>query len=234
MTMKRTILIAGVLGLAASAAGCGIAGPDSQARTSYEVPGDVTGLRVQVDSGTVELTGVDRRTVRVTERLAWRKHKPETSHEVRGGTLNLEHECPSTFGVGAIGVECEVSYRVEVPKGVRVEVTSDSGDLTLSGLSGEVRVSSDSGTIQADGLAGGRVTARSDSGDVALAFTGQPDEVTTENDSGHTVVRVPAGPYRVVAKTDSGDKRITADNDASAPRSIKVSSDSGDLEVLTP
>ncbi|MET8991160.1 DUF4097 family beta strand repeat-containing protein [Nonomuraea wenchangensis] len=233
MTMKRTTLIAGVLGLTATAAGCGIAGPASQTRSSYEVPGDVTGLRVEVDSGTVELVGSDRRTVRVTERLSWRKNKPETRHEVRDGTLNLAYECPDTFGAGAIGVECEVSYRVEMPKGVRVEVGSDSGDLTLSGLAGEVRVRSDSGAIQADGLAGGKVTATSDSGDMTLEFTGQPDAVTTETDSGHTVVRVPAGPYRVEAKTDSGDKRITAANDASAPRSIKVSSDSGDLEVLT-
>ncbi|QYC42373.1 hypothetical protein Nocox_23850 [Nonomuraea coxensis DSM 45129] len=232
--MKRTTLIAGVLALAATAAGCGIAGPAAQATSSYEVPGDVTGLRVEVDSGTVELVGADRRGVRVTERLTWRKHKPETSHEVRGGTLDLVHGCPATFGLGAIGGECEVSYRVEVPKGVRAEVGSDSGDLTLSGLSGEVRVSSDSGTIRAEGLAGGRVTATSDSGDVTLAFTAQPDQVTTENDSGRTVVRVPAGPYRVEAETDSGDKRITAAADASARRSIKVSSDSGDLEVLTP
>ncbi|MEW9550529.1 DUF4097 family beta strand repeat-containing protein [Nonomuraea sp. NPDC050783] len=234
MTMKTMTVIAGVLGLAAVATGCGAGGAASKATSSYEVPGEVTALRVEADSGAVELVESDRRAVRVTERLVWHKNKPETRHDVRNGTLDLGFRCPVTFGIGAVGTECEVSYRVEVPRGLRVEASTDSGDITLTGLSGEVSARTDSGAIQAGGLAGDRVSAASDSGDVTLAFTGQPHQVTAKNDSGRTVVRVPAGPYKVVAETDSGEKKVTAATSASAARTIDVSSDSGDLEVVTP
>ncbi|GAA2793850.1 hypothetical protein GCM10020219_076390 [Nonomuraea dietziae] len=42
------------------------------------------------------------------------------------------------------------------------------------------------------------------------------------------------GPYNIVAQTDSGTKDIKAASAPSAPRSIELSSDSGDLEVVTP
>ncbi|MCK2215715.1 DUF4097 domain-containing protein [Actinomadura sp. ATCC 31491] len=236
MTMKRITVIAGVLALPClgMATGCGLTGETNHSTGAYEVPDAVTALRVTADEGEVEVIGSDRRTIAVTERLSWRKNKPATSHEVRDGTLELKFDCPTTFGFGTVGVECEVGYRVEVPKGLRVEVSSDSGDLKLTGLSGELRARTDSGAIGADGLAGGRVTATTDSGDVTLAFTGPPDAVTTESDSGRTVVRVPGGPYDVRAETDSGEKKITAATSASAQRRIRLRSDSGDLEVATP
>jgi DUF4097 and DUF4098 domain-containing protein YvlB len=230
MTIKRTAVIASLLGLAAVSAGCGLAGPLDEASASYDVTDKVAALQVQTDSGTVEVVESDRQGIHVTEQLSWRKNKPEPSHAVQGDTLVLKFKCATTWGLGS--ATCDVSYKVEVPKGLRVKVHSDSGTLTLKNLSGGLDAASDSGTIEATGLAGRQVVTKTDSGDVTLAFTGQPDKVATVTDSGTTVVRVPAGPYKIVAKTDSGNKKIETSSDAAAQRSIELVSDSGDLEVV--
>ncbi|MDR8407520.1 DUF4097 domain-containing protein [Nonomuraea sp. 3-1Str] len=232
--MQRTAMVAGLLGLGAMLGGCGASGAPAEDTVSYDVTDTVAALHVEADSGTVEVVGSDRRGIRVTERLSWLKNKPETVHEVRGDTLKLTFTCPTTWGWGAWGASCDVNYQVEVPAGLRVKVGSDSGNLTLRSLSGEVEASTDSGAIEAGELTGRRVVTTTDSGDVSLTFAGRPDQVTTATDSGTTVIHVPSGPYNIVARTDSGRKNIKAASAPSAPRTIALSSDSGDLEVTTP
>jgi hypothetical protein len=233
MSMERTAVIAGLLGLAAVLTGCGVGGASDEDTVSYDVADKVTALHVETDAGTIQVVGSDRQGIHVTERLSWRNHKPTPTHKVQGDKLALSFTCPGSWGLGAIG-SCEVSYQVEVPKGLRVEVNSDSGDLTLKDLSGELEAGTDSGAVVAGGLTGRQVVAKSDSGDLTLTFAGQPDKVTTSTDSGKTVIHVPQGPYAIDAETDSGEKDIKATRDSAAQRSIKLSSDSGDLEVMTP
>ncbi|WP_336207185.1 hypothetical protein [Nonomuraea sp. LPB2021202275-12-8] len=48
------------------------------------------------------------------------------------------------------------------------------------------------------------------------------------------MIHVPRGAYHIVARTESGTKDITAASDPSAERSIELSSESGDMEVMTP
>ncbi|TDE20462.1 hypothetical protein E1295_47175 [Nonomuraea mesophila] len=234
MKTQRTTVTAGLLGLVAVLAGCGSSGSLNEEDVSYDVTDTVAAVEVEADSGTVEVVQADRRGIRVTERLSWHKNKPQTSHEVQGDTLALTFDCPTTWGWGSIGAACDVSYQVEVPKGLRVKVSSDSASVTLKNLSGDVDATTDSGAIEATGLTGRHVVTETDSGDTKLAFTGPPDQVTTTTDSGSTVIQVPQGPYNIVAKTDNGDKDIKAASDPSAQRTIELNSDSGDLAVVTP
>jgi DUF4097 and DUF4098 domain-containing protein YvlB len=234
MSFARLTMPGALLGLVAVLTGCGVGGSLHEDTVSYDVTGKVAALHVEADSGSVQVVGSDRRDIRVTERLSWHNDKPATSHEVRADTLELAFTCPTTWGWGAVGTTCDVSYQVEVPEHLSVKVTSDSGDLTLKTLSGSLAATSDSGAIRTIGLTGKQVTTKTDSGDMTLTFTGQPDKVTTVTDSGQTVIHVPQGPYNIVAKTDSGTKDIKAAGDSSAKRSIELSSDSGDLQVVTP
>ncbi|MEU6717896.1 DUF4097 family beta strand repeat-containing protein [Nonomuraea sp. NPDC046802] len=234
MRMKRTAMAAGILGLAAVSTGCGLAGPESEDTVSYDVTDKVAAVKVEADAGSVEVVESDRQGIRVTERLVWRKNKPETSHPVQGDTLALSFKCPTTWGLGAPGVSCEVSYQVEVPKGLSVKASTDSGKVTLKNLSGPLEAETDSGAIEAGGLSGKRVVTRTDSGNMTVAFTGQPDKVESATDSGRTVIHVPHGPYRIEAQSGSGNQNITAARDPASQRVIALSSDSGDLEVVTP
>ncbi|MFB9467936.1 DUF4097 family beta strand repeat-containing protein [Nonomuraea salmonea] len=233
MRTRRAALIAGLAGMAALTTACGAAGALNEDSAAYDVTEQVAALRVTTDAGTIEVIGSDRPGIRVTELLSWRKSKPTTEHQVRGDTLELSFTCPTTWGFGSIGVNCDVAYRVEVPKATRVQLASDSGDTTLRGLAGDVEVTSDSGSIKGDGLTAGRVVTRTDSGDLRLAFAGPPQVLTTFTDSGDTAVRVPEGPYKVKTTTDSGDANVKTAHDPAAQRTIELSSDSGDIE-LTP
>lgn len=226
MKTKKTVMIAGLLGIAALLTGCGIR-PQQQDTASYEVADKVAGLRVESDSGNIEVVESDRQGIHVTETLSWRKNKPATTHAVEGDTLVLKFTCPVELGLGG----CEVDYRVEVPRGLRVNAESDSGGMSLRALSGEVEARSDSGTIEGAGLVAKNVLAHTDSGTMELAFSAQPDKLVTTTDSGTTKVRVPEGGYRITAKTDSGSKDIDVPSDPKATRSISLSSDSGSLAV---
>ncbi|WP_336209233.1 DUF4097 family beta strand repeat-containing protein [Nonomuraea sp. LPB2021202275-12-8] len=227
--MRTSGVIAGSLALAALLAGCGIAGPLQEDTASYDVTEKVTALQVETDAGDIEVIESDRQGIHVTERITWRKNKPVTSHGTRGGTLTLAFTCPGGW-MGDAG--CDVGYQVEIPRGLRVKAVSDSGKVTLQDLSGDVEANSDSGTIEAEGLTGKQVATKTDSGDITLTFTAQPGKVETKTDSGTSVVRVPQGPYKVALTTDSGNKKIDTVHDPAAPRSITMSSDSGDVEVL--
>ncbi|GAA2389526.1 hypothetical protein GCM10010404_53290 [Nonomuraea africana] len=226
---KQTMVMAGLIGLGVTLTGCGLVGATDRETAAYDVTDKVTGLRVEADSGTVEVVESDRTGIHVTETLIWEKSKPTTSHVVKGDTLMLTFTCPISVGFNS---GCDVSYLVEVPKGLRVDVESDSGQVTLTNLSGEVKVTSDSGGIEADRLTAKRVRTETDSGGTKLVFTTPPDRVETKSDSGATEVRVPKGPYHVTAETQSGGKEIDAVHDDSAPRTIEMSSDSGRLEIV--
>ncbi|WP_219508183.1 DUF4097 family beta strand repeat-containing protein [Nonomuraea ceibae] len=229
MNLKRTGAIAALLGLAAMTVGCGVVGgPQHEDTVSYDVTGTVTALQVEADSGEIEVVESDRQGVHVTEHLTWNKSKPTPTHGVHDGTLVLKFTCPS----GWVGnLSCEVGYKVEIPRGLRVKAGSDSGEVTLRGLSGQVEVTSDSGAIEATGLTGKQVAARTDSGGIDLAFAGAPDSVETKSDSGNALIRVPDGSYNITAKSDSGNKDVGATHDPSAARTIRMVTDSGDVEV---
>lgn len=219
---------AGAVGVAALLTGCGLTGGILDEDTaSYDVTDKVAAISIATDSGQIEVTESARDDIRVTEHRRWRGDKPVTSHETRGDTLVLAFTCPRRL----VSVSCDVAYDVEIPRGLRVKAVSDSGAVTLRDLSGDVDASSDSGAIEAGGLAGKKVLARTDSGAITLAFTDRPDKVETVTDSGGTEVRVPGGPYAVKATTDSGAENITTPQDASAPRSITLTSDSGSITV---
>jgi DUF4097 and DUF4098 domain-containing protein YvlB len=228
MSMRRSGVVAGSLALAALLTGCGLAGPVNSDTVSYDVADKVTAVEVETDSGQIEVIESDRAGIHVTERLTWQQRKPSATHETRGDALVLTFTCPGGWMAG----NCDVGYQVEIPRGLRVKAVSDSGTVTLRNLSGDVDAASDSGEIEADGLAGRRVVTRTDSGAITLAFTARPDKVETSTDSGETVVRVPEGPYNVVSTTDSGNEQLDTVHDPSAPHSLTLSSDSGDIEVL--
>lgn len=227
--MKRMLMVAGLLGIAAVTTGCGFVGRQETETAAYDVKDKVAALHVTTDSGRIEVIESDRADIHVTENLMWRKTKPETSHDISGDTLELRFTCPGAQ-VG-IGTGCDVSYVVEVPRGLRVKVESDSGTLALKGLSGALEATTDSGTIEAGELTGKSVVGKTDSGTMSFVFAGQPDSVTLSTDSGTSTVKVPKGAYNITTETDSGSENIDIADDPSAPRTIKLSSDSGSLSV---
>lgn len=227
--MRRIVIASGLLASAALLSGCGVArvtGFSEQDTVTYQVTEKVAGLRVQNGAGETVITETGGSVVKVVETLQWRGDKPETEHTVNGGTLLLTYDCPR------VSMGCGVNYKIEIPKGLRVETETGSGDVTLRSLSGPLALSSGSGTVDASGLSGRSVTAETGSGDIELKYATPPDKVELETGSGDITLRVPGGPYRVKAETGSGDATVSVQNDAGAPRTVSISAGSGDVSVL--
>ncbi|MER7366308.1 DUF4097 family beta strand repeat-containing protein [Nonomuraea wenchangensis] len=226
----RTIAIAG--GLLAGAAlltGCGldaVTGPTNKDTVSYEVTDRVTELRLDGASGDAVITETDGAAVRVTETLRWRgDSKPKPEHKVEGGALALSYTCPSSLG------SCGVDYRIEVPKGLAVDLDSGSGDITLRGLSGNVRVHVGSGDVDAADLTGKNVVADSGSGNVELKYATTPVSAQLKAGSGDVTLFVPDGAYDVTTDVGSGDATVSVKKDSSSPNKINIRTGSGDISV---
>ncbi|GAA4582116.1 hypothetical protein GCM10023194_15780 [Planotetraspora phitsanulokensis] len=224
------MIVAGVaLGAALALTACGaeidlgkVGLGGEQAVESYDVTDEITALRAYTGAGEIVVNESGRTGVHVTETLHWRGEKPQNGHQVDAGTLTLRYQCH----------DCSVDYRVEVPKGLNVNIDAGSGTITLRELSGQVSAAAGSGDIDARGLSGRQVTATTGSGEVKLRFAATPEKVRVETGSGDGTVWVPSGSYNVTASTGAGDEEVAVTQDPSSPRTVVVKTGSGDARVL--
>jgi hypothetical protein len=203
-------------------------------------------LVISIDAG--DLTLRPGLAGRVTEQrtLTWKTRPPVVTESVARGTLTITARCPA----GQAGA-CAAGLALTVPSGVavRARVTSGSvsatglrgavtlaavhGSLRLSRLSGPLQLSSASGGIAGEALTSARVSARAAAGDIALAFTAVPAQVSAASDAGDISIDVPrrAGGYRVRAATLAGDRAVSVGQNPAAPDAIVATSDAGDVAV---
>ncbi|WP_188196449.1 DUF4097 family beta strand repeat-containing protein [Nonomuraea sp. SYSU D8015] len=228
--MKTIAIAVGLLASAVVLTGCGlagIAGPRNQDTVSYEVTDKVTKLQLDTRAGDAVVTETDGAAVRVVETHRWSgDDKPKAQHKVEGGVLFVDYDCPSNWG------RCSVDYKVEIPKGLPVDLDSGSGNLTLRGLTGDINVHVGSGDVDASGLAGKTVVAETGSGNVELGYTAAPESAKIEAGSGDITLNVPDGAYDVSTDTGSGDVEVSVKRDDASPRKISLASGSGNISVL--
>ncbi|MGE5134373.1 MAG: DUF4097 family beta strand repeat-containing protein [Gemmatimonadota bacterium] len=240
--------------LAAAAVACGLAGGllagcyvdvgALQHRTrTYQVPGQVRTLVVNVRAGNVHVTGAGTGQVTVTEHIAYRHAVPATSHRVRAGTLTLASSCPTLE-------TCSVGYDIRVPRGLTVRISAAAGTIRLDALagrvtahtnaggvdlrevSGPVAVSSHAGSVTARGLASATATLRSSAGSIDATFTAVPAAVTATTAVGSVTVRVPgSASYAVHASTSVGSTSIRVPRDPRSAHTITASTRTGSLTI---
>ncbi|MFC4005657.1 DUF4097 family beta strand repeat-containing protein [Nonomuraea purpurea] len=228
--MKTMVIAGGLLASALLLSGCGLANvavSSSQDTVSYEVTEKVTKLQLKSNSGEALITETDGGAIRVTETLRWRgDDKPRPEHKVEGQALFVTYDCPSNWG------SCGVDYKIEVPKGLAVDLDSGSGNLTLRGLTGPVNLHAGSGDVDATGLAGKKMFADVGSGQTELKYSSPPDSAEVKTGSGDVTLNVPDGAYDVKTDVGSGDAKISVKNDASSQHKISLTSGSGNVSVL--
>jgi hypothetical protein len=232
MTKKATVaVIAGglVICLITAFAGVFTANTllDSEKTETFAVTEPVQKLVLRADAGNVKVVAADADRVTVRRTTHWVTSEPKPTKTVSGGVLRLADDCD-----GWTTFRCETSYRVEVPRGLAVDVKVDSGDIDVRGVIGAVSLSSGSGDVSGHGLAGARLRATSDSGDVRLGLVSSPSSVEALTDSGDVDVELPRGEYALDTQTDSGDTSVHGivryDR---APHAIKAHSDAGDVTI---
>ncbi|TYB58594.1 DUF4097 domain-containing protein [Nonomuraea sp. PA05] len=228
--MKTIAIAGGLLAAAALLTGCGlgdIAGPSNEDTVSYQVTDKVTKLQLKSDAGEAVITETDGTAVRVVETLHWRgdSHKPKPEHKVEGDALFLTYACPANWG------SCSVDYKIEIPKGLPVDLEAGSGNLTLRNLTGQIDLTAGSGDVDAAGLAGKKVYADLGSGNIQLTYTAAPETAELKTGSGDITLNVPDGAYDVKTDVGSGDATVTVKKDTASAHKISLTAGSGDITV---
>jgi DUF4097 and DUF4098 domain-containing protein YvlB len=125
-----------------------------------------------------------------------------------------------------------VDYQVRVPASLAVEVHADAGTVTVTGLTGDLRVTADAGTVHGTDLASAHTTIRADAGTVTLRYRSTPSTVDAKADAGNIEIWVPRGQsYAVDATADAGDRTVGVPIDATAAHRITAHCDAGSVRI---
>ncbi|MFE7529783.1 hypothetical protein ACFU7Y_29325 [Kitasatospora sp. NPDC057542] len=209
-----------------------------------------TGTRLAVvlsGDGRVRLQHGPGDSLAVSRELAGSAAKAgHSSWELTGSTLRLAAECTG------IPVNCRVDYVVQIPAGTEVTVTSPgsvtavgmccpawistrTGDITVEGSLGPLRLSSESGRIGVREARSADVVASTRRAPVSLSFAAVPSQVVVDSDVGDISVELPdpPAPYHVSASgKDGGDVQVELRDVPSAERSIRARTREGAVRIL--
>ncbi|WP_242910776.1 DUF4097 family beta strand repeat-containing protein [Actinomadura terrae] len=164
-----------------------------------------------------------------------------------GDRLRLSGVCRD--GNGKRVTRCGARYVLRVPAAAEVEARADSGEVTVAGLTGavswtsgsgdldlrdvrgRVRATTNSGAVTAAALRSPSVDARTNTGDVTLAFAAAPGWAGATTNTGDVQMTVPPGRYRIGAATISGQRDVTIPEDAASPSTLEARSNTGDVRL---
>jgi hypothetical protein len=238
------LVVAGVLALAAVNLGA-----DRTATKHHTVFGAVKQIVVKPGSGDVELVPAGQ-LIRIRERQHYVLSEPKLKRTRRNGVLTIQTQCDQPLGDV---VPCYSDLRVTVPRGVKLTVDADSGDVdlgavdvsaahvrsgsgdmkfALTGRPGLLYAHAGSGDIELVAASARAIDVRTDSGDIAVDVARKPRRVKARSDSGDIDLTMPRGIYAVTAKTGSGDLDVRGIlRNRSSASSIDARASSGDVAL---
>ncbi|GAB3261117.1 DUF4097 family beta strand repeat-containing protein [Kineosporia babensis] len=172
---------------------------------------------------------------------------PEVDQRWEGDVLHIQARCPEG-GVAGIG-DCAADFTLEVPADADVDLRTEAGTLSVTGITGDVKAASDAGDIELSGLGGGihartesgsingrdlksaRTDVEAQAGDAQLQYVAAPREVRAVTSAGDVSVLVPSGPYAVVASSQSQEATVGFTPDPDAESTITATVQAGSVEV---
>jgi hypothetical protein len=209
----------------------------------HVVPGTVSQVTIEGVNGDVTLVPASGRQVVVDTHAKGSFWVPKLSTEVHGGHLTLHGSCHDmVFG------SCESKFTVRVPAGTPVFVSTRSGDVRASDLSGPLKVRAGSGDVALSGLSGGtdakvssgdidasrlagRLRLQTSSGDVdAAELTGAT--IDAHANSGDVFLDLATVPKRVNVAASSGDVTISVPRNGKEGYAAQTATSSGDSRLL--
>ncbi|MFI0447147.1 DUF4097 family beta strand repeat-containing protein [Actinomadura sp. 6N118] len=227
--MTGTALAAGAVVSAAALSGCSldVDGAKHHEERSYTVTGAVTTIDLKSDNGSVEVVGSDSPGVKVVERLTWssERRKPKPEHVTEGNTLKLRSRCDGNV----IGFSsCGLSYRIQVPRGMALNLHNDDGAVNVAGLRGTVRVTTDTGRITVDDVKTTSLFAKTSDGMIKVSGQATTAELTTDTGA---IGSAGLQADRLVARTQDGAIRIRL---TTPPATVDARTDTGAVELSVP
>jgi RNA polymerase sigma-70 factor (ECF subfamily) len=200
------------------------AGTQCERTESYTVAAALRALTVNDQVGTVTVTGSKRSSVHVTEHQFYRGLPPETRRSVSGGTLTLGYSCRSS--------DCGVSYVVQIPQSLRVQVSTGTGAIWLRSLLGRIDATADVGSVHGLGLLSWMADLRTDVGSISAEFKVAPARVVARADTGSVSLSVPGQTgYDVTATASLGVVNLNVLRSTSAAHVIRASAAVGSVTI---
>ena len=178
-------------------------------------------------AGQVAITGSQRSAVSVTEQVRFSARPPAMTRTLAGKTLTLGYQCPDES-------LCSASYDIQVPRGVAVQVSSETGEIRLFSLAGTVTAKSGTGLIVAAGLTSRTASFTTNLGEIDAVFATAPVTLNATTNLGAINIRVPGTvSYDVKAPPpgELGSAIITVPQSSSSRHVIDATCNMGSLLI---
>lgn len=167
-----------------------------------------------------------------------------TAQRIAGGAA-FGYNCDLPVG------NCGLDATVTVPVGTATAISTEGGDATVTGTTGDVTISSGGGNVTADHAAGdltlttdggdingaaltaARVTARTGGGNIQIQFATVPGNVHVTSDGGNITIIVPSGAaqYNVSATSGGGNVHDTLPINSSSTHTITATTGGGSITL---
>ncbi|MET8975894.1 DUF4097 family beta strand repeat-containing protein [Streptomyces sp. NPDC004539] len=248
-TRTRLLLASGAALVAALATSCANASDDTAPETrDFALPGST--LTIDADNTSLEIVAADGNKAGHAVVTRWFDGSvaigkdPKLTWSLSGDRLKLRMSC------SGLVANCASRHRIEVPRGVAVQVVSRDGDVEAAGLrdalrvkarDGSVRITDSSGPLDLDtgdgsvraDVASRTVTSRSGDGSVRLRLSVVPNRVEVKANDGDVTVEVPKATYKVTADVNDGDRQVSVPHADGSAHTITARVSDGDLRIRT-
>ncbi len=138
--------------------------------------GSASALKVTTNVGTIKLDAMDAAEVRITADITVKAKTDEEAEallegvrvtaEPSGDTLVVKAEKPSGFGRNHLAVD----FAITAPPGLRLDCTTDVGDIRVNEFTRRVETHTDVGSITCSGLRDG-MSLHTNVGDIKAAYS---------------------------------------------------------------
>jgi hypothetical protein len=174
-----------------------------------DLPARGRAVHISISAGNLSVSPAHGDRLRLTGTASYSLIRSTVTNRVTSKRVSAISRCHFVFG------DCSFSLDVALPAGVPAYFSSDSGDITVTGLTST------------------QVTASGNAGDITLTFASVPDHVRVSDQFGDVTLVLPAGPtvYRVNAQTPLGQSSVRVPTSPSSPHVISVSDSSGDVVI---
>jgi hypothetical protein len=180
-------------------------------------------------AGKLTVTGVAGHQAGLTGRVQWNGPGPPhvtSRFDQLTGTLKLSSFC-------AVDSPCTADYELAVPRQAAVVLFQPSGQMTLTGLAGPVRISAASVDVSAIGLRSPSLVAYVSSGHLDADFAAPPRRLAVTLASAQATIRLPDSVrYAVTSNVVSGYLQNQIPTSATAARTVSVRITSGEVALL--
>lgn len=214
MRLRPTILL---LSASCAATGCVIA-----VENSFTVR-DVHTIVLDINKGDVLVEARPGDQVRVA--VDFGGLGQDVGHRVEDGVLFLDYDCG--------GPElCGGDISVEAPPRTLLELDLGAGDVTLEGMSGDLRAAVGAGAISASDLHAPTAHFATGAGEIAASFGSTPSRIDAVVATGSIDLEVPSGSYALFLDAKAGS--IDVDGiveDPEAPNVIQAETAAGSISI---